>query len=62
MYSFLDGLVHLAFSDYTPLQGEEEELNLTRKRGNIDVHSMVRLFAVNTFVLFICRRQKYAHP
>jgi exocyst complex component 2 len=42
LYSFLDGLVHLAFSDYTPLQGEEEELNLTRKRGNIDVHSMVR--------------------
>ncbi|GAB5588983.1 Exocyst complex component S5 [Umbelopsis nana] len=40
LYSFLDGLVHLAFSDYTPLQGEEEELNLTRKRGNIDVHSM----------------------
>lgn len=42
MYSFLDGLVHLAFSDYTPLQGEEVELNLTRKRGNIDVNSMVR--------------------
>jgi exocyst complex component 2 len=41
MYSFLDGLVHLAFSDYTPLQGEEEELSLTKRRGNIDVHSMV---------------------
>ncbi|KAJ2955817.1 hypothetical protein NQZ79_g8250 [Umbelopsis isabellina] len=40
MYSFLDGLVHLAFSDYTPLQGEEEELSLNQKRGNIDVHSM----------------------
>ena len=39
-YTFLDGLVQLAFTDYTPLN-EKEELMLTRKRENIDVHSMV---------------------
>ncbi|KAL4212827.1 hypothetical protein CU097_004625 [Rhizopus azygosporus] len=37
-YAFLDGLVQLAFTDYTPLN-DKEELILTKKRGHIDVHS-----------------------
>lgn len=39
-YTFLDGLVQLAFTDYTPLN-EKEELILAKKREKIDVHSMV---------------------
>ena len=39
-YTFLDGLVRLAFSDYTPLN-EKEEVQLAKKRDKIDVHSMV---------------------
>ncbi|KAG1452616.1 hypothetical protein G6F56_007769 [Rhizopus delemar] len=39
-YTFLDGLVQLAFTNYTPLN-EKEELILAKKRENIDVHSMV---------------------
>ncbi|KAI9257261.1 exocyst complex component Sec5-domain-containing protein [Phascolomyces articulosus] len=38
-YTFLDGLVRLAFSDYTPLN-EKEEVQLAKKRDKIDVHSM----------------------
>ncbi|KAG1118304.1 hypothetical protein G6F42_013231 [Rhizopus arrhizus] len=38
-YTFLDGLVQLAFSDYTPLN-EKDELLLAKKREKIDVHSM----------------------
>ncbi|KAI9248099.1 exocyst complex component Sec5-domain-containing protein [Sporodiniella umbellata] len=37
-FVFLDGLVRLAVTDYTPLN-EKEELILAKKRGNIDVHS-----------------------
>lgn len=40
MYTFLDGLVRLAFSDYIPLN-EKEELQLAKQRDKIDVHSMV---------------------
>lgn len=40
-YAFLDGLVQLAFTDYTPLN-DKEELILTKKRGHIDVHSTVK--------------------
>jgi exocyst complex component 2 len=40
-YTFLDGLVQLAFTDYTPLN-EKDELVLAKKREKIDVHSMVR--------------------
>lgn len=39
-YTFLDGLVQLAFTDYTPLN-EKDELLLAKKREKIDVHSMV---------------------
>ncbi|KAI9311707.1 exocyst complex component Sec5-domain-containing protein [Dichotomocladium elegans] len=38
-YTFLDGLVRLAFSDYIPLN-EKEEMQLAKKRDKIDVHSM----------------------
>ncbi|KAI8393547.1 exocyst complex component Sec5-domain-containing protein [Radiomyces spectabilis] len=38
-YTFLDGLVQLAFSDYKPLN-EKDELQLIKKRDKIDVHSM----------------------
>ncbi|CDH55023.1 exocyst complex component sec5 [Lichtheimia corymbifera JMRC:FSU:9682] len=38
-YTFLDGLVRLAFSDYVPLN-EKEEVQLAKKRDKIDVHSM----------------------
>ncbi|KAI8080296.1 exocyst complex component Sec5-domain-containing protein [Gilbertella persicaria] len=38
-YTFLDGLVQLAFTDYTPLN-EKDELLLAKKREKIDVHSM----------------------
>lgn len=42
-YTFLDGLVRLAFSDYVPLN-EKEEVQLAKKRDKIDVHSMVILY------------------
>ncbi|KAI8331626.1 exocyst complex component Sec5-domain-containing protein [Choanephora cucurbitarum] len=37
--NFLDGLIRLALTDYTPLN-EKEELLLAKKREKIDVHSM----------------------
>jgi exocyst complex component 2 len=40
-YTFLDGLIELAFTDYTPLN-ERDELVLAKKREKIDVHSMVK--------------------
>lgn len=40
LYTFLDGLVQLAFTDYTPLN-EKDELVLAKKRDKIDVHSVV---------------------
>lgn len=39
LYTFLDGLVQLAFTDYKPLN-ERDELVLAKKRDKIDVHSM----------------------
>ncbi|CAO3656981.1 unnamed protein product [Mucor hiemalis] len=39
LYTFLDGLVQLAFTDYKPLN-EKDELVLAKKRDKIDVHSM----------------------
>ncbi|KAI7877332.1 exocyst complex component Sec5-domain-containing protein [Mucor mucedo] len=39
LYTFLDGLVQLAFADYTPLH-EKDELVLAKKREKIDVHSV----------------------
>ncbi|GAA5808629.1 hypothetical protein MFLAVUS_002021 [Mucor flavus] len=39
LYTFLDGLVQLAFTDYTPLN-EKDELVLAKKRDKIDVHSV----------------------
>lgn len=41
LYTFLDGLVQLAFADYKPLH-EKDELLLAKKREKIDVHSVVR--------------------
>ncbi|RUS34654.1 exocyst complex component Sec5-domain-containing protein [Jimgerdemannia flammicorona] len=38
LYSFLDGLVHLAFSEYSPLLPEKDDSAL--KRSKIDVNSM----------------------
>ncbi|KAI7871922.1 exocyst complex component Sec5-domain-containing protein [Spinellus fusiger] len=38
-YTFLDGLVQLAFSDYVPLN-EKDELILAKERDKVDVHSM----------------------
>ncbi|KAI8987114.1 exocyst complex component Sec5-domain-containing protein [Pilobolus umbonatus] len=38
-YTFLDGFVQLALTDYTPLN-EKDELILSKKREKIDVHSM----------------------
>ncbi|KAI8356677.1 exocyst complex component Sec5-domain-containing protein [Blakeslea trispora] len=37
--NFLDGLIRLALTDYTPLN-EKEELLMAKKRDKIDVHSM----------------------
>lgn len=41
LYTFLDGLVQLAFADYTPLH-EKDELVLAKKREKVDVNSVVR--------------------
>lgn len=43
LYTFLDGLVQLAFTDYKPLN-EKDELVLAKKRDKIDVHSMVCIY------------------
>ncbi|KAL1921037.1 uncharacterized protein VTP21DRAFT_11672 [Calcarisporiella thermophila] len=38
LYAYLDGLVHLAFSDYVSIEPEDDEI--IAKRGKLDVHSM----------------------
>lgn len=47
LYTFLDGLVQLAFTDYKPLN-EKDELVLSKKREKVDVHSMVRACSKKT--------------
>jgi exocyst complex component 2 len=48
-YSFLDGLIQLTFTDYTPLN-DREELMLAKKREKIDIHSMVSTSITSTHV------------
>ncbi|KAI8970337.1 exocyst complex component Sec5-domain-containing protein [Mycotypha africana] len=59
-YTFLDGLVQLAFTDYKPLN-VKEELSLAKKREKINVHSMdVRILLtvsnLNYMRLYVMRK------